>query len=577
MTQILVYNPTDFERTETVMFGCPLSVTEGELLVKYNNYQVRTARITVPQKTSGYIDLNPLPPKGTSDQAYIDIEYFLSGITTANGTEFELLRTLATNSHMHILVFKAVGPNSFSHLIVYASKGDPWIKYELLDSANLQSPEGMIPIGLKMRNPSFVDTNYIIPPTETSKKVRDMGGAPSVGCIIDLNKFNMSDLGEVMTGFALRENEMVVAGDYRMAWGPNNVPPHGHHPDRNYNPDILAHRGCLVNKRPGDTGDQWGFGYWKHLDVISQGRGDLMWHDRYATIQDSCRLSWLFEPDGTVPLSKNHPLFKSWSRTFHWAVFQSPDSFGRRERYKFNGWYEGWVTYDQEHDSSVMLKEELMLTGSYLLRLVSEMAIFHFINQVSYPSGGRALGRNIRAMIDTYLATDNTVLLEKLKLVGKQLKSTYEAINGPSTAITDNPVVLRLYNNDEHTQIPGLEWIVWEDAIAMPTIYWLANITQMPELKIIAFNVGKSVMNHGFKDDKVLKAIKWNGAQKPLGPGIALSNQTNYTEWALPCITMLSVLSSEFGDNDTLKKANELGNKIKNTSNYLNLPSYLIV
>jgi len=533
---ILVYNPTPYPRQQVVVFGIPKGQAPkgSEILYKLPTVDVCTARVRVPAHHNGYVSVAqgaaaPSPGLGFDFSANLPM--------SINGTApFKELTPIAANTQMlvrHLVARTKTG--LIGHLIVYQGFGEDWCRYEFVIAAEfLDAAEKVVTAELVLGGQNTKVDRLM--PTEQTGKLRDRQGFGSYGAII-APAHSDETLMEMSTKAGLRIWELTVCGKFER-WGPWGVPPAGRHLDRNIRLGLLDHRGIILDKHPGKTGEQFGFGVTKHLDCQRPGQIHRLAHDRAAVLQEACRPIWLFEPDGTLPIISKHPQFISWDETWHWHPNIGRDRFGRT--YSHGGWYEGWIGMDRQHYSAVALSEDVLLRGGFLSQLILKMKVFHFLTEIGYPTSGRALGRYMFAARDLYLATgDERIIAEIRKRWLPEFKKNWTAVNGHWVRLTDlletRPFVLRLIADDPHTKIPGNEWVVWEDGIAVQGLDVLGRLLNDPEITLAAFLLGRSVVQHGFSPNgRILKAIKWTAPLAPLGPELADSAQTNYTEWALP-------------------------------------------
>ena len=564
-----------------MVFGCPEGSTDvGEHLMRLPGAELRTARVEVLANASGYQELTHVPPGVQVDPDPIFVTYIEDGLDY----DFIFEEDIAHNSMMEIKVYKAKGKHSVARLVLYDGAGEPWVRYQFLACAEfLNAPEKDITVGFRLdHNPDAHAYDRIlgIDPEPVTVHLRDKMGIQTQGYIVDSEQL-FDDTGDVKdpmnlsTAMAIYIWDLDVGGDYRGAWGPWLTVPNGDHGDRNNQPGLLAHRGIILDKRPGRTGDQAGFGRWKHLDVISRGLGGRLSHDKFAIGQEACRPIWHFDTDGSFPTVKGHPSYRSWSETMNWNTGVSPDRF--RRIYHHGGWYDGWLGMDEEHYSCAYLKERVLLSGDILCMLILRMKAFHLKTQGRWPGVGRALGRLGMGAVDCYMATGDEELLKDMKArLVPAIKGSYISTNGQKgTMPSKNPRALRLWQDDPWTGIKGYEWIVWEDAQAVGAMDILWQLFNDPELKLMTWMLAKSIVHHGTDSTgKILKAIAWNGPDKPVGPASASSDQTDYHSWAYDTWAVAARLGAEFGDTETVALASKAGEKVRH-GNYFNRDSYL--
>lgn len=574
MSEILISNPTPYPRTQIAVFGVPEGATDqGEVLVKRDNFEIRCANIRVEANASGYQELESLP--------YKEPDFMEPSFISKDGEEYELEEVLAETNMMRVSMWMAKCEKTVDRIITYQGRGEPWVRYQYVGALeSLYAAEMEVDLGF---DASFDgDTALVMDRVRGNSGMnlykgvlRDGGAIQSWGTIFDVDSIDMDSRDGMDTYMAEYTWDLDVAGDYRLKWGPWDTVPSGFHLDRNLNPSPLAHRGVILNKRPGDVADQAGFGRWKNLDTISQGIGKNLAHDKAATNQEVCRNIWLFNADGSFPVKGDHPNFSSWSEWFHFDPSISPDRF--RRLYTHYGWYDGWLRMDEEHYSCTALKESFMLRGDFLSLVTLRMKAFHLWNQGRWNAAGRSLGRCGMGALDCYIATEDSDLLEDIKnRLIPAIKANFITVNGePTVGDTRASCALRLYKDDPHTNIKGLEWIVWEDAQAVGAMDRLWQLTNDPELKVMTYWLGRSIVWHGVDEDmRILKAIKYNGPGKPFGPEKADSKGTDYHSWAYDTWAITARLALEWGDEDTAKRAAAMGEAVRKGT-YSNRHSYL--
>jgi hypothetical protein len=585
---VLAYNPTAFPRIQVIVFGIPKGKKPkgAEILMRLPTVDICTARVFVPALHNDYVSV--IHPALPSPRPGLGFNFSKSLTWTMNDAKsavtFREVAPLAQNNQMivrHYLAKNAQG--MIGHLLVYQGSGEEWCRYEFVMALeSLHLPEKTVVAGLGVSRPqgNLYIADRLLGSGPGLKgymgNLRDRQGFSSYGSVIALPN-QADDLVALSTKVAEAYWEVTSCGRFDK-WGPWDTPRRGRHTDRTITRDLFGHRGVLLKTRPGDTGDQFGFGVVKHLDA--QGRGQLhrLAHDRAAVLQAACRPMWLFDNTLEIATPSKHARFVSWDETWHFSASISPDRFGRV--YKHNGWYKGWTGMDRQHYSVVALSEDVLLRGGFMSQLILKMKGFHWLTEQSYPTGGRALGRFMFAAHNFWVATGDKRYAQTVKdkwLPG--FKNAWAATNGHWVKLSDlaanRPFAMRLYLNDPHTKIPGYEWICWEDGIGIQGLDVLWPMINDPEVKIATFLLARSLVNHGFAaNGKIYKAIRWNGAGKPVGPELATSAQTNYSEWALPALAICARLGTEFGDHATAQRALSLIQPLLK-SGYKNLDSYL--
>ena len=585
---VLAYNPTAFPRLQVVVFGIPKGKAPkgAKILMRLPTVDICTARVIVPAMHNDYVTVfspslpTPRPKLGFSFSK--NLKWTLEGSKTP--ATFKELAPIASNSQMLVrhLVAKDV-QGIVSHLIVYQGAGEEWCRYEFIMALeSLGAPEKEVAAGLAVSRPEgqlyMVDRLLGSGPGPKGYKggLRDRQGFASYGSVIALPNA-ADDIVAFSTKIAEAYWEITSCGRFD-TWGPWGTRPGGRHLDRRITRDLFGHRGILVHQRPGDTGEQFGFGVYKHLDAMRPGQLHRLAHDRAAVLQAACRPMWLFDTNGELATIARHKKFVSWDETWHWSQSISPDRFGRF--YKHNGWYKGWTGMDRQHYSVVALSEDVLLRGGFLSQLILEMKGFHWLTWQNYPTAGRALGRFMFAARDFWVATGDKRYAQTVRKKWlPAFKKDWTASNGHWVKTSDllslDPLAMRLYKNDPHTKIPGFEWICWEDGIAIQGLDVLWPMIHDPEVKLATYLMARSLVNHAFdKKGRIYKAIRYNGARKALGPQLADSSNTNYTEWAMPGIAICARLALEFQDYATAQRATALLTPLLK-SPYKNLDSYL--
>ena len=585
---VLAYNPTAFARVQVIVFGIPKGKKPkgAEVLMRLPTVDICTARVFVPALHNDYVSVldpslpSPRPALGFGFSK--SLTWKLGG--SKNPVDFREVAPIAQNKQMIVRHYQAKDEQGIvGHLIVYQGAGEEWCRYEFVMALeSLHFAERAVNAGLLVTRPqgSLYVTDRLLGSGPGLKgysgMLRDRQGFASYGSVIALPN-PADDLVALSTKVAEAYWEVTSCGRFDV-WGPWDTPRRGKHTDRTITRNLFGHRGILLKMRPGDTGEQFGFGVAKHLDA--QGRGQLhrLAHDRAAVLQAACRPMWLFDKTREVATTPKHTSFVSWDETWHWSTSISPDRFGRV--YNHNGWYKGWTGMDRQHYSVVALSEDVLLRGGFLSQLILRMKGFHWLTEQSYPTGGRALGRFMFAARDFWVATGDKRYAKTVK--DKWLpafKKDWAANNGHWVRLKDllsnRPFAMRLYKDDPHTQIPGYEWICWEDGISIQGLDVLWPMIDDPEVKLATYLLARSIVNHGFAaNGKIYKAIRWNGAGNAVGPELATSAQTNYSEWALPALAICARLGTEFGDFPTAQRALALIQPLLK-GGYKNLDSYL--
>lgn len=594
MVQILVSNPTRYTRRETVQFGCPLDVTEGEILHVTPGAQVRTAVVEVAPFASGYQELVEVEPHDCGGVPSMELTYFEDG----KPYPFAFEEALAGNDQLSVNVFKALAPGSVGRLVLYTTPGEPWARYSFMSTiVSLNVAEVAKAIGFEIDSGPGGVTYDRLRGTDTKRwysvenasqeedgLLRDATSVVSEGVHLQGTMIAAAEDPELLsTALALAAWDLVTAGDWRAGWGPWNTIPQGSHSDRSTSFGMRDHLGVILLKGPGTTGDQFGFGFWKHLDVIEKGNGFALDHDRWAVGKEACRPIFWLDADGGWPKKSEHPRFKSWSEKPHWHTGVSPDQFRRIGTVAH---YVGWVGMDEEHMTCSYLKEDFFLRGSFLTLLLLRQKAFMLKTQGRWSGTGRALGRTGLTAWDCYQATGDEELLHDMKnRLVPRIKKNWEDINGTKIAdiplnptALDRPWATRIIYDDPHTGIPGAEWVVWEDAITVPALDKLSELFADPELALLTYLLGASICQFGINngeggDGKILKAIKWNGGA-PVGPMKASSRQTNYHAWGYGAWAVTARVALSFGDTPMAGRAAKLGAPVRE-GNYGNKWSYL--
>ncbi len=586
---VLAYNPTPFPRIQVVVFGIPKGKAPkgAEILMRLPTVDICTARVFVPALHNGYISvLSPALPTPRPKLGFSFSKTLTWAISDkVRSAAFKELAPIASNSQM--IVRHLVGKDAqgmVGHLIVYQGAGEEWCRYEfILALESLGAAEKQVTAGITVTRPGgnlYMADRMLGSGMATWKGykggLRDRQGFGSFGSVIALPN-RADDIVALSTKVAEATYEITSCGHFDK-WGPWGTRATGRHLDRTITRDLFGHRGVILNRRPGGTGEQFGFGVYKHLDAQRPGQIHRLAHDRAAVLQASCRPMWLFDPSGEIAKTAWHPKFVSWDETWHWSKAISKDRFGRY--YNHNGWYKGWTGMDRQHYSVVALSEDVLLRGGFMSQLILKMKGFHWLMERNYPTGGRAIGRFMFAAHNFWVATGDKRYAKTVRDRWlPAFKRDWAARNGHwvklADLLTTAPVAMRLYKDDPHTKIPGLEWICWEDGIAIQGLDVLWPMINDPEVKLATYLLARSIVNHAFdKKGRIYKAIRWNGSRKALGPQLADSNQTNYSEWALPALAICARMANEFGDTQTSQRAIGLLTPLLKAG-YKNIDSYL--
>jgi len=241
--------------------------------------------------------------------------------------------------------------------------------------------------------------------------------------------------------------------------------------------DLLAYVGWIGSKRPGDTGEQGGFGAWQGFDsyayVGSRGRmpEKTLYLDGQIARQEVNRPIMFFEEDGEIALARNHPDWISFTEGLHYDTNVCPDRMRRKDQ--TGGFYNpNWLPNDDEHDVSALWPSvDVLANDGEASRLALEMKAQHWIARHTLPSKkprwptagagtGRHIGRGFLNVADNYRATGNLELLNHAKARFHETIEPHFA--GPLPAI---PVYRVICGDNRVFKGKKCGWICWEDGI----------------------------------------------------------------------------------------------------------------
>lgn len=566
-------NPTAHPRWEHVVFGCDKDFPHGEVLKELPDFDIRCAFVGADPFSSGEIVPEDFPRR---EEDPMEVDYIrLIDSSSRWGEIHKLTEVLASTSTMTVELYTARMENVVSQLIVYRSRLNRHIRVEwipVVESLTSQDAE----MDFKLWFP-----DWMIPICRTGEfafkgNLFDMQGLAFAGVILPVEI--PSDPQEMSTWKANRDFDLFCTGSWDHRWGPWDKPMMvgGVHPDRNPKTGPLDHRGLILNKRPGDTGDQGGFGQWKGLDALGPKQLFNLIHDYYACLQENCRPITVLNKNGEIPSYAEYPNYRSWSET--WDTRITHETF--RRTYKPRGRYEGWLQEDEEHynDATPMLYVA-KTTGSFAVLHMAKMKAFHWVKQNRFPTVGRALGRCMMNGITLWKLTgDEEIRNEAKRRFKPAVKNTWISTNGDFDLSLDalkHPYVLRLIQNDPQTGIDGWGWYVWEDVMAAAALDRLSIWLNDPELRLMALFLSRSVVQYGINPEgtQIAKAVQWIKAGE-LGKQVVWAHDTNYLEWGATGVGVALDLALAHGDENTAEKAAKVIEHIKK-STYWNLDSYL--
>jgi len=577
--EILTANPTDLPRTQVAIFGVKKGeVPDGASVLDDSlpDSTTCTAVVALDPFFDGKYAIDPDIQSNEIDDIG-SLPMFL--IEDGENYMFSIHEDLASNAQMRVYEMRARGKHGHAKLFVYQGAREPWCRYQMLYTLeNKTAPDMGIKIGISTFGDYILKDRRAQDPKHAFDFVlRDAQGIHLSGVAIDAGSPLLKDPSVAVSAAANLAWDMTAMGIWPR-WGIWKTEPRGEVSagDRRPSFGLKDHLGVILNKRPGDTGDQI-FKTWWHFDSLGKNKIGQAEIDRWAAYQSVCRPIWYLESNGDIPLPKDHPNYRSWSEKAHWHHGVSPDQMGRV--FSHGGWYTGWLGQDEEHYCATAIAEVAILHGDYLCRRICEMKAFHLITQNRWPGIGRAVGRLTLGAVEVYRATGDKRVLDGIIKKGiPAFLADFEAVNGKHIS-PDRVYALRLYNGDPHTGIPGLEHIVWEDAISImgldAAIQYIPQDNLAAQLKIRTYLLGKTIIEHGFREDgQILKARQWLGQNK-YGPKQVWADGTNYRSWAIPCLAITARLALEFGDQATADKAGEIKKTIDKTNRYARKDYYI--
>ena len=602
---ITVFNPTEFPRTEYLIFGSEDSLGQLSYAQLPKSF-LNVGRVSVPRYFDGEVailaeDSSPF----TAHPAIIS--------TLSKGLEFKIwcngesaslapVQNLVSHSRVRIDLFRARTTSCIAELITYTFHNQPGVRFELAVFAeSFSTPSLLFNVKFSLEGAGAGNVynvmRYADPGNLVNRVWDDSAGALFHGHMLFFDEQTLLD--PVQSTTMLAQYKQPLYGKTRWTrWGawesrPPAVPRIEvlvEYTKRFNLPywDPLAHVGGeLGNKMPADTGDQGGFGTWKNIMTVGSESAALMYLDALAVCREFARPVNYFELDGSHVEKIEHPRWFTWSQRTHWHGGVSTDRLYRTHNYSAPN---GWLGYDRQHDTSMAIANQVLLNGSMAsMRWLNRKAeaylagetvpsLYGYLSINSADGGGRGWGRPLLGMLYTWMATGDNALLERVNLRVKEIfDPLYRAANnnlaGPMR-------VIRLISGDARVLGGRTGWIVWEDCIAvmgMDAMHKaLSERNLYPEsvaiLEKAIWEVGKTIVNHGWMKDRfqLVNHYFWDGTGVPHDDAlysdpfyVASADGTDYKSWALPTMEAVYKRCDTYGDPVTKAKALQYINLIK--------------
>lgn len=322
--------------------------------------------------------------------------------------------------------------------------------------------------------------------------------------------------------------------------------------------DPLTFPGYILNKRPGDTGAQAGFGTWQHVPTVGASRSEQMLFDQYIVGQEACRPTHFFEKSGHALVLRDHPHFVPWDERAHWSKVVSPDRLRRTYTGSLRS-SSDWHGHDRQHYGNLWLSEDVILNGSAASDWELEMKSRLLQAGLTLPSrkprwstNNGLSGRDGRVMLSAaynWMATGDKGLIEHMaKRFNEIMRKRFTKARSPGPLHTS-----RVICGDNRVFGKRCGWMVWEDSLMAMGLDALAiafaqtgHRDEAAEATRIAGLIAMTVAEHGWHPSRNILAIAilWQGIKtQPLTAAqwddekfVRLAINTDFDKWALPCL-----------------------------------------
>ncbi len=584
--EVVAFNPTPWARTQWVLYG---STDAHDVVWSLPRTSINVGRVAVPPWFHGKVDVMPdLTDDEFALGPFVE-EAVMHGIEPyiiMNGQKevFTHWTLLADHHRVKVFLLQARTASGYAELILYVFHRQNIVRYELSVFCESKTAP-RIPMTASFGfngHATFwnfmrrADPAHLISVAEMS----DGQGRRFQGSLIFhspefVAKPDKSpeELAEFHSWFGEAEYPLYVLHPWK-EWGVwRAAPPAVTEPqlmsvwrDKIAKPFHLpfGHFGYLENRRPGDTGDQAGFGTWQHVETVGAGSAANMFLDQLITAQEACRPTHFFEsgPAGgfRIVRASDHPSWVTWDEGTHYHTGVSPDRLGRT--FNYTEGVGGWYGHDYQHYGCLWLAEDVLLNGS----MASFRQLLHkrekLLAGLTLPSVkpgwstnsalvGRAGGRTFLGIANLYLATGDEAILDRA--IARIHECFLEQWPG-KTIVTGSIRPSRIIWNDARIIADGAGWVVWEDSLAVKGLDALANVCETAgrsaaaaTIRELAWKIGRSVVMHGFHPTlpKIAWAIRWDPARDGVPwPAASYDNpyyvvyptSSGFNTWAIACL-----------------------------------------
>lgn len=572
-----VYNPTPYVRTQWVLYG---SQDPHNVFLNFPRSYINAAFVTVHPKQGDQViefdpDDRPIEKGLLSSAVKKTLSETFQPHLMINGEKHHFFLSVVTDLTKDFTVaeWHLKGSDIVARLWTYYGRQDDIMRFEMsyfAESLNVTRKHYKISMG--------VDSLAVI--IKSSGKKRDHHEHLLDGLMVDASGQRL--LGsfifhrDVFSSGTRRRDTMLAEDIYPLyalhewqSWGPWRKQPvrisneeferQLKNKASNRWQDPFMWPGYILNKNPGDTGAQSGFGTWQHMATIGARRSEEMLLNQLIAAQESCRPIHFFEEGGLDLDLKNHPDFVPWDERPHYSEVVSPDRLRRKHGWDLNSRFD-WFGHDRQHHGNIWLAEDVLLNGSYAsaweLKRKADLMIAGLTLKSKKPrwsTNNGLSGRDGRMLLSAtynWMATGNKQLLDHLvKRFNENIKPDFtpEASPGPLH------VSRVIWNDDRVFGKDKAGWIVWEDALMVMGLDAISSAfadagmrAEAADADRIVGMIAKTVADHGWHPTRniIAKAILWKDKNtQPLSAAewddekkVLLATGTDYDIWAIPCL-----------------------------------------
>lgn len=570
-----VFNPTDFIRKQWVLYG---STEPHNVFRRLPNSYLNVAYVEVGPGTSDQlitVDIADGPDKGagylSSTVAKTLKDHKLSGFRpflmindTKHYFHFSYV-TVATHDYS-IAVWLLKGDGIVARLWTYYGRQDNLMRFEMsyyCESLDALRKHFKISMGVDAKNVLITsrgkDYTHLM-----DDWMLDGQGNRLLGSFIFYSDFTQDS---ILTLLAESRYPLYALHEWDR-WGPWQKKPvsiSNAEFDRQTNnkasqrwQDPLTFPGYILNRRPGDTGAQAGFGTWQHVPTVGASRSEQMALDQYIVGQEACRPTHFFEKSGFALMADRHPNFVPWDERVHWSKVVSPDRLRRTYRGNLHS-SSDWFGHDRQHFGALWLAEDVILNGSaasdwelWTKSSLLQEGLTLPSEKPGWSTNNGLAGRDGRMMLSAvyiWMATGDKQLIRHMaKRFNEKMRKRFTKERSPGPLHTS-----RVICGDNRVFGKQCGWIVWEDALMAMGLDALAlafaqegYTDEAIEADRIASMLAKTVTDYGWHPTRniIAKAILWRGPKTPPLTAaqwddekfVLLANGTDYDKWALPCL-----------------------------------------